>query len=163
MTASDKRCGELGSTPKENVRVHIEHKDELQCNYCPSLLNPPIPDVVPGHVRKTQTAKSTSSNGSYHIYAMPTQTVTLSNTSSNEHYEFDDNLPHPFQPYELEPESPHYTEPVDQTATLPSQYEIPVSALSSTLPSSQVCVCVCAAASQFSLPVCYEVLPTSYH
>ena len=102
--------------------------------------------MVSGRVRKTQTVKSTSSNGSYHIYAMPTQvggtTVTLSNTSSQEHYEFDDNLSHPFQtPYELEPESPHYTEPGDQSATLPSQYEIPVSALS-TLPSSQVCVCV---------------------
>ena len=92
---------------------------------------------------------------------MPTQvggtTVTLSNTSSNEHYEFDDNLPHPFQaPYQLEPESPHYTEPVDQTATLPSQYEIPVSALS-TLPSSQVCVCVCVCAAASNLVCQYAM------
>ena len=66
-----------------------------------SLLNPSNSDVVSRHVSKTQMGKSTSSNGSYHIYAMPNQrsstTVTLSNTSAQEHYEFDDNLPHVFQ------------------------------------------------------------------
>ena len=96
---------------------------------------------------------------------MPSQgggtTVTLSNTSSQEHYEFDDNLPHVFQtPYELESASSHYTEPRVQSATLPSQYEIPVSALS-TLQSSQVYVCVCAAVPnlvcQYAIKFCPQV------
>ena len=141
--------GRAANKTRGSTIVHsaqLEYKDKYDILISLSLLNPSYSDVVSRRVSKTQTGKSTSSNGSYHIYAMPSQgsgtTVTLSNTSSQEHYEFDDNLPHVFQtPYELESASSHYTEPRVQSATLPSQYEIPVSALS-TLQSSQVCVCV---------------------
>jgi len=100
--------------------------------------------VTSGHVDKTLTDKSTSSNGSYHIYCMPSQVGvggprsngTLSSNST--HYEFDDTLPRVLQShYELEPGSPKYTDPLSPSATLPSQYEIPVSG-PSTLPSSEV-------------------------
>ena len=100
--------------------------------------------VTSGNVDKTQTGKSTSSNGSYHIYCMPDQVGvggprsngTLS--SNGTHYEFDDTLPRVLQShYELEPGSPKYTDPMSPSATLPSQYEIPIS-VPSTLPSSEV-------------------------
>ncbi len=100
---------------------------------------------------KRLTTKSTTSSGSYHIYAMPTQPFSpggnkegvpqpngtveqhsIGDGLSGEHYEFSEGV------QTLETHGYYQLEDMEasvKSATLASQYEVPVSTVSSTLSS----------------------------